>query len=170
MILGGFHRPDVIDFPGRLAHSCLRKLQTCVRYCHNRQLIAFRGIDNQDVPTAEHMLNLLSTRRRGWRAWWFRVASPRFQPRSLPVRAYQGPGYGRLIQRHESSVLRRGPARVLVDYVAMDVKHDSTRYLVTTGVAVPVTQLGPAATPLATSGWSYEFRTTVYPVFTTTQP
>ena len=169
MILGGFQGLTLIDFPGRLA--ALVFTQGCnlrCGYCHNRQLIAFRGSDNEDVPTSEHVLNLLSTRRRLLEGVVVSGGEPTLQPGLL---AFLGriKDLGLLVKLDTNgtnpSVLGEALRGGLVDYVAMDVKHDPHRYLELTGVAVPVTQLAASRNAIATAGVDYEFRTTVLPRF-----
>ena len=169
MILGGFQALTFLDYPGRMA--CIVFTQGCnlrCGYCHNGRLIGPRADDGENGPTAEHVLRLIAARRgllegvvvsggeptiqHGLSAFLRRV-----KELGLPVKLDTNGTNPSVLDE----VLRDG----LVEYVAMDVKHDPRRYAEVTGVAVLPAVLQTSRDLLRASGVDHEFRTTVLPRF-----
>ncbi|MDZ7619541.1 MAG: anaerobic ribonucleoside-triphosphate reductase activating protein [Patescibacteria group bacterium] len=169
MILGGFQALTFLDYPGRMAAMVFT--QGCnlrCGYCHNGRLIGLRANDDAPQPTASQVLELLATRRRLLEGVVVSGGEPTLQPglsaflrqiKELELRVKLD------TNGTNPSVLDHLLREELVDYVAMDVKHDLHRYAEVTGVAVPPAVLQASRDLLRASGVDHEFRTTILPRF-----
>lgn len=169
MILGGFQPLTLTDFPGRVA--CIVFTQGCnlsCGYCHNSQLIGRKPADNTNTPTESQILAFLETRRKKLDGVVVSGGEPTIQPDLLDFLArIKSLGFEVKLDTNGTnpSVQAEALTRGLLDYVAMDVKHDPARYAEIVGVAVDPGNLAASRDLLLCSGVAHEFRTTVIPRF-----
>ena len=169
MILGGFQPLTLTDFPGRVA--CIVFTQGCnlrCGYCHNWQLIARKPVAEANAPSEAEIFAFLETRRRKLDGVVVTGGEPTIQPDLLDFLArVKSLGFEVKLDTNGTnpSVLAEALTRGLLDYVAMDVKHDPARYAELVGVAVDPCNLAASRDLLLSSGVAHEFRTTVVPQF-----
>jgi pyruvate formate lyase activating enzyme len=169
MFLGGFHPLTLVDFPGRVA--CVVFTQGCnlrCGYCHNRQLIAHQGPATGEPTTESQVLEHLKTRQGLLDGIVITGGEPTLQTDLIPfLECVKNQGVLVKLDTNGThpEVLREALERGLLDYVAMDVKHDPDRYAEIVGIAVDPGVLAASRDLLLTSGIAYEFRTTVIPHF-----
>jgi pyruvate formate lyase activating enzyme len=169
MIFGGLQPVTLVDFPGQVA--CTVFAQGCnfrCGYCHNGQLIDPLSQAAANAPTEEELLAMLERRRRALDGVVVSGGEPTIQAGLLSfLEKVKAMGFLVKLDTNgtKPTVLRDALARSLVDYVAMDVKHDPAKYSEITGVSVDVSQLEASRDLLISSGVGHEFRTTVLPHF-----
>ncbi len=169
MLLGGFLPLTFADFPGRLA--CVVFTQGCnlrCGYCHNPQLIDRHAPGGAETPTETRILDFLKTRQGLLDGVVVCGGEPTVQPALIPfLQRLKNLGFLVKLDTNGTNppVLREALDRGLLDYVAMDVKHDPARYAAIAGVAVDPGVLAASRDLLMSSGVACEFRTTVIPGF-----
>ncbi len=166
MRIGGIHPFTLQDFPGHVA--CILFTQGCnlrCSYCHNPQFIPLE-VPGQASLSAEQALAFLGARRGLLDGVVVSGGEPTLQPGLLPfLRRIKQEG---LLVKLDTNglrpdVLAEAIGQRLLDYVAMDLKHDPARYAELTGVSVDSSLLAASRDLLRRSGVAYEFRTTVVP-------
>jgi pyruvate formate lyase activating enzyme len=169
MLLGGLLPLTLVDFPGRLA--CVVFTQGCnlrCGYCHNPQLIDVRASTSSATPTESRVLEFLNTRRGLLDGVVVSGGEPTLQPDLIPL-LIRIKNLGFLVKLDTNGtnppVLREALDLGLLDHVAMDVKHDPSRYAEITGAPVDPDILVASRDLLLSSGVACEFRTTVVPQF-----
>jgi pyruvate formate lyase activating enzyme len=169
MIFGGFQPLTLLDFPDQVA--CVFFTQGCnlrCGYCHNPQLIGRQSAGVAALQTESESLAFLKNRRRLLDGVVVSGGEPTLQFGLLPF-LRRVKDLGLLVKLDTNGadplVLRDALKQGLLDYVAMDVKHDPSRYAEITGVAVAPSVLAASRDALRCSGVAHEFRTTVVPRF-----
>lgn len=167
MIFGGFQPLTLLDYPGRVA--CIAFTQGCnlrCGYCHNPQLIDTRPAENTTPPKERDIFEFLKKRCSTIDGIVVSGGEPTIQ-HNLVDFLIQVKLLGLLVKLDTNGtnpqVLREALDRGLLDYVAMDVKHDPARYVEITDVAVDPRALAASRDLLLSSGIAHEFRTTVVP-------
>jgi pyruvate formate lyase activating enzyme len=169
MIFGGFQPLTLLDFPGQVA--CIAFAQGCnlrCGYCHNPQLVNPPSKEDTRLSTNDDVLAFLETRRDTLDGVVISGGEPTLQPDLIDFLArVKALGLRAKLDTNGTnpSVLDQALGQGLLDYVAMDVKHDPARYSEITGVAVTPTLLHTSRDTIRDSGIAYEFRTTVLPQF-----
>lgn len=167
MRFAGFVPLTLSDFPGRVA--CMVFTQGCnlrCGYCHNRRLIDACGPDEGRRPTESQVFDFLETRRGIVEAVVVSGGEPTVQPDLIPLLdRINRMGFGVKLDTNGTNprVLREALDRGLLDYVAMDVKHDPARYAEVTGAPIDPDDLAESRDVLLSSGVACEFRVTVIP-------
>lgn len=172
MVIAGFHPLTLIDYPGQVA--CIIFTQGCnlrCGYCHNSQFIVqpneSSGLANGAL-LPEEFFEFLQTRKKLLDGVVISGGEPTLQNDLLSF-LEQIKQLGFLVKLDTNGtnpeVLKEALAQGLLDYVAMDIKHDPLRYSELTHVSVDVALLEAARDLLSTSGIAHEFRTTVVPGF-----
>jgi len=169
MIFGGFQPLTLTDFPGRVA--CIVFTQGCnlrCGYCHNPQLIGRQAAESVNASTEEEVFAFLDKRRNTLDGVVVTGGEPTIQPDLLEFLGCVK-SLGLLVKLDTNGttphVLCEALKRGLLDYVAMDVKHDIAHYVEITGVPVDSSVLAASRDLLLCSGVAHEFRTTVIPQF-----
>lgn len=166
MRIGGIHPLTLQDFPGHVA--CILFTQGCnlrCSYCHNPQFIPLE-VPGRAAISAEQTLAFLDARRGLLDGVVVSGGEPTLQPDLLPFlrRVKQDEFLVKLDTNGTCpDVLAEAVAERLLDYVAMDLKHDPARYAELTQVAVDPAVLAASRDVLRRSGIAHEFRTTVVP-------
>ena len=162
MLIGGFQKLTVLDYPGKLA--CILFTYGCnyrCPFCHNAALVT----DAREEHTVEEILSYLKKRSGVLEGVVVSGGEPFLQPdledllreiKSLGLSIKldtNGTFPDRLI-----AAVREG----LVDYVAMDIKNAKEKYALTAGVDhTALAAVERSVEFLKTDGVDYEFRTTL---------
>lgn len=169
MIFGGFQPLTLSDFPFQVA--CIVFTQGCnlrCSYCHNPQLIELQAPAERETPAESQVLDFLKTRQGMLDGVVISGGEPTLQSDLIPFLC-RVKNLGFLVKLDTNGtnppVLREALHRGLLDYVAMDVKHDPLQYDEITGAPVDPDDLATSRDLLLSSGIDYEFRTTVVPQF-----
>lgn len=168
MMLAGFQKMTLIDFPGKIAATVFTVgCDFRCPFCHNPELVkptpeildSFRGKDGEFFSFLEKRRGLLD-------GVCITGGEPTLQRDIVPfMRRIREMGFSVKLDSNGTNpdvlaeVFREG----LADYVAMDVKNRLERYAETAGVPVDTDRIRKSIRLIMDSGVLYEFRTTVVP-------
>lgn len=164
MLIGGFQRFSLSDFPGRSA--ALVFTQGCnfrCPWCHNASLIP--RTPRAEIAFSEDLiLEFLASRAGMLDGLVITGGEPTVQP-DLPdfARRIKSLGYEVKLDTNGSHprMLSRLLVEGLVDYVAMDIKAPFGRYSALAGIETPTEAIAESISLIAGSGVGHEFRTTL---------
>ena len=164
MLIGGFQRFSLSDFPGRSAAIVFT--QGCnfrCPWCHNAALIP-REPRGETVFSDDLILGFLASRAGMLDGVVITGGEPTIQ-QDLPdfARRVKSLGYELKLDTNGSvpRMLSRLLEAGLVDYVAMDVKAPFGRYPALAGIQTPPEAVSESISLIAGSGIAHEFRTTL---------
>ncbi len=163
MIIGGFQRFSLIDYPGKICAIVFT--QGCnfrCPYCHNPELVDMKRAIGF-IPE-EEILSFLKKRRGRLDAVEITGGEPTLQPDLLDfLKAIKDMGY--LIKLDSNGthpdMLEQIIYKNLVDYLAMDVKAPLEKYEEIVNVKVDTEKIKYSIDLIKNSRLNYEFRTTV---------
>ena len=163
MIIKGFQKLTLLDFPGRVAATVFTPgCDFRCPFCHNYELIDGTA---QPIMDEDELLAFLRKRTGLLDGVAFTGGEPCLHA-DLPellgrIRAL---GFAAKLDTNgfHPDLLRQILAEGLVDYVAMDVKNSPAKYAATCGLpSLDLTPIRESIALLKSSGADYEFRTTV---------
>ena len=162
MIIGGFQKMTVLDFPGKIActiftHGCNLKCP----FCHNARLVT----EEAERFDEKEILSYLNKRKGVLDGVVISGGEPMLQ-RDLFNFMKKVKEIGLLIKLDTNGCfpdkLKEAIDLGLVDYVAMDIKNCREKYPLTAGKEnIDVSAIEKSVNILMNSGIEYEFRTTV---------
>ncbi|MDD6021300.1 MAG: anaerobic ribonucleoside-triphosphate reductase activating protein [Acutalibacteraceae bacterium] len=163
MLIGGFQKMTVLDYPGKVA--CTVFLTGCnfrCPFCHNASLVTERW--SQGVSTGDIFAYL--QKRKGLLDGVCITGGEPLLNDDIDelIRPIKELGYLVKLDTNGSNPekLRELMENGLVDYVAMDIKNSAEKYALTCGVkAVNFTKIKESIDLLINGNVDYEFRTTV---------
>jgi pyruvate formate lyase activating enzyme len=162
MIIGGFQKFSLIDFPGRVAAVVFT--QGCnfrCPYCHNPQLVEPAPGDSS--VSEETVLSFLATRTGKLEGVVVTGGEPTLQPDLERFLArLKALGFAVKLDTNGSAphVLQGLLCAGLVDYVAMDLKASAVRYAEVAGAPVEIEDLRASIRAIFASGVAHELRMT----------
>ncbi|MCK9557429.1 MAG: anaerobic ribonucleoside-triphosphate reductase activating protein [Candidatus Cloacimonetes bacterium] len=165
MIIGGFQRFSLLDYPGEL--SAIVFTQECnfrCPYCHNPELV-LPQIYNPPQNT-EKVLRFLYRRRKKLSAVVITGGEPTLQEDLIPfMKLLKAMRFKVKLDTNGSlpEVLAQVIYAKAVDYIAMDLKAPLPRYRQLTRSDVNSADILRSMELIRLSGVDYEFRTTVAP-------
>jgi pyruvate formate lyase activating enzyme len=164
MIIGGFQRFSLIDYPGRICAIVFT--QGCnfrCPYCHNPELVATKTSENQTVEQDE-ILSFLEARRGKLDAVTITGGEPLLQS-DIGNFLSSVKSLGYLVKLDTNGSFPSHLERVLktgaVDYIAMDVKAPVEKYEKVVRSKIDTERILRSINLIMNSGVDYEFRTTV---------
>ena len=163
MLIGGFQKFSMIDYPGKIA-AVVFTLGCNFRchYCHNPELV-----DPQQYAqclSESEILSFLDTRKGKLDAVVVTGGEPTLQADLIGfLQKLKARGFSVKLDTNGShpEVLKQVFKQGLVDYVAMDVKAPLHKYHSVTDVAVDAASIRESIALIISSGIEHEFRTTV---------
>jgi pyruvate formate lyase activating enzyme len=168
MLLAGFQKMTLIDYPGKIATTVFTVgCNFRCPFCHNPELVepapdAIKTFEKGEKTFFE----FLEKRKGKLDGVCITGGEPTVQKDIVPfIRKIKKMGFSVKLDSNGTrpeileEVFRDG----LVDYVAMDIKNGIGRYSETTRVAVNEENIRKSIRLIMESGVSYEFRTTVVP-------
>jgi pyruvate formate lyase activating enzyme len=180
MILAGFQKLTLLDYPGKIATTVFT-LGCSFRcpFCHNPELVDLRLAHNEE--SEKEFFAFLAKRKGKLEGVCITGGEPTIQPDIIKfIKKIKKAGF--LVKLDSNGtrpdVLKKIIDANLVDYIAMDIKSQLANYDKVTGSKVPASTRGDDRSP--TRGWDkdriklsvdlimhskipYEFRTTVVP-------
>jgi pyruvate formate lyase activating enzyme len=163
MLIGGFQRFSLIDYPGKICAIVFT--QGCnfrCPYCHNPELVDPK-LFSHPIPEAD-IFAFLETRRGKLDAVVITGGEPTLQPDLIDfISKTKALNFLVKLDTNGSSpgILRELIELNIVDYLAMDVKAPLERYQEITNSKVDQAKIKASIELIRHSGLDYEFRTTV---------
>ncbi len=163
MLIGGFQRFSLIDYPGKICAIVFT--QGCnfrCPYCHNPELVDPK-LFSHPIPE-DDIFAFLETRRGKLDAVVITGGEPTLQPDLIDfISKLKSMNYLVKLDTNGSNprILRELIELNIVDYFAMDVKAPLERYREITNSKVDPAKIKQSIELIKHSGLDYEFRTTV---------
>jgi len=171
MIFGGIQKTSMIDYPGKV--SCVLFTIGCnftCPYCHNPEL-ACSQVEHLSPLEENQILDFLECRRGLLEGVVITGGEPTLHSGLVAFcEKVKEMGYPIKLDTNGSRPddLQRLLGKSLVDYIAMDVKTDFTRYTPDIYPADPTRNLTSCIDSILSSGLPHEFRTTCLSPFVDT--
>lgn len=169
MIIGGFQKFTLIDYPGKL--SCIIFLSGCnfrCPFCYSTELVLPEKIKNQPKLSKKAVIEHLKTRQEMLEGVVICGGEPTLNSDIGELcNDIKNLGYSIKLDTNGSNpdVLEKLIRDKLIDYVAMDIKAplDIEKYKKAVGVEVDIEAIKRSIKLIKNSGIDYEFRTTIVP-------
>ena len=166
MIIGGFQKLTLIDYPGNLATTVFTVgCSFRCPFCHNPELV----LPSKMIacPTMEEdFFNHLKKRKGKLDGVCITGGEPTIQKDIVEfIQKVRKLGFKVKLDTNGSrpDVLKKLLDLKLLDFVAMDIKNQPKKYDVTTGVKNDIERIKLSVDMIMNSKLNYEFRTTVVP-------
>jgi len=161
---GGLIKNSFIDYPGKIA--CIVFTQGCnfqCPYCHNKWLISNKLKKENLTLSEKFVLNFLSLRTTLLDGVVISGGEPTIQKNLISFcKKIKNMGYQIKLDTNGSrpDVVEKLIEKELIDYVALDIKTDSSNYAFLTKFKHSASQVSLTADIIKRSGIDYELRTT----------
>jgi len=168
MILGGFQRLTLIDYPGKLATTVFTVgCPFRCPFCHNPELVI--GTEHSlsaQKKMEKDFFNFLETRQGKLDGVCITGGEPTIQPDIIKfIKKIKEMDYAVKLDTNgiRPDIVKKLIDQKLIDYIAMDIKNQPNRYDETAGVKVDIERIKLSLKLIMNSPVPYEFRTTVVP-------
>jgi len=166
MIIAGHQKLTLIDYPGRIATTVFTAgCNFRCPFCHNPELIS--GIDmSVGEKTEKEFFEYLKKRKGKIDGVCITGGEPTIQKDIVEfIKKVSDAGYFVKLDTNglRPDVIKKLLDLRLLDFIAMDIKNQLSRYDETVGVKVDKERIKLSVELIMRSGINYEFRTTVVP-------
>jgi len=164
MIIGGFQKVSLIDYPGKISSIIFTQgcNFSCV-YCHNKELININN-STENTYKEKEIIEFLKQRTKKIDAVVITGGEPTLQKDLIPFMK-QIKELDFLVKLDSNGtnpdVLKEAINSNLVDYIAMDIKAPLEKYSSITKTNVDIEKIKESINLIKNSGIQHEFRTTV---------
>jgi pyruvate formate lyase activating enzyme len=165
MILGGFQKLTLLDYPGKLAATVFTVgCSFRCPFCHNPELVDLRLAHNEE--SEKDFFEFLKKRVGKLEGVCITGGEPTIQPDIIDfIKKIKNLGF--LVKLDSNGtrpdVLKKIIDAKLVDFIAMDIKSSLENYDMATGSKVDKDRIRLSVNMIMHSKIPYEFRTTVVP-------
>jgi len=168
MLIGGYQKLTLIDYPGKIATTVFTVgCNFRCPFCHNPELVATNNLQlttNNDLE--KEFFNFLKKRKGKIEGVCITGGEPAIQPDLIPfIKKIKKMGYAVKLDTNGArpDILKKVIDGKLVDFIAMDIKDRLGKYSKTAGVGVDKERIKLSVDLIRNSGIPYEFRTTAVP-------
>ncbi|MDP1833790.1 MAG: anaerobic ribonucleoside-triphosphate reductase activating protein [Candidatus Moranbacteria bacterium] len=165
MILGGFQKLTLLDYPGKIAATVFTVgCSFRCPFCHNPELVDLRLVHNEE--SEKEFFKFLAKRKGKLEGVCVTGGEPTIQPDIIGfIKKIKKLGFMVKLDSNGTrpDVLKKLFDQKLLDYVAMDIKNHLEKYAETTATKVDKDRIRLSVNLIMHSGIPYEFRTTVVP-------
>lgn len=165
MLLGGWQKTTLVDYPGKVAATVFTAgCNFRCPYCHNPELVLPELIKEQPKISESEVFDFLRERRSFLEGLCISGGEPTQQPDLVDfIRRVKQYDYAVKLDTNGShpEILADLIRQKLLDYVAMDIKMPRERYATLCPDAEIAQRVGESVDLLKSSGVDYEFRTTL---------
>lgn len=165
MILGGYQKLTLLDYPGKIAATVFTVgCSFRCPFCHNPELVDLRLAHNEE--SEKDFFEFLAKRKGKLEGVCITGGEPTIQPDIVEfIKKIKKMGF--LVKLDSNGtrpdVLKKLINQKLVDYIAMDIKSSLENYDLVTGSKVDKDRIRLSVNLIMHSRMPYEFRTTVVP-------
>jgi pyruvate formate lyase activating enzyme len=171
MLLGGFQKMTLIDFPGKIATTVFTVgCNFRCPFCHNPELVLTSSplfVKKEEAKKIEtDFFQHLKKRKGQLEGVCITGGEPTVQPDIVEfIKKIKKMGYAVKLDTNGThpKIIERLINEKLVDYIAMDIKNQIDKYNLATGVDLYQKQIKESVKLIMQGGIPYEFRTTVVP-------
>src|SRR3990172_8063647 len=165
MILGGFQKITLIDYPGKLATTVFTVgCNFRCPFCHNPELVDLKLVHNEE--SEKEFLAFLKKRKGKLEGVCITGGEPLIQPDIIDfIKKIKKLGFFVKLDTNGTrpDVLKKIIDAKIIDYIAMDIKNQLKFYDKTTGTKVDKNRIKLSVDLIMNSHIPYEFRTTAVP-------
>ena len=165
MILGGYQKLTLIDYPGKLAATAFTVgCNFRCPFCHNPELVDLKLVHEE--KSEQEFFKFLKKRKGKLEGVCITGGEPTIQPDIIEfIRKIKRSGFAVKLDTNGTrpDVLKKILDAKIIDYAAMDIKHSQEKYPEAAGGTVDIERVKLSVNLLMKSGIDYEFRTTVVP-------
>lgn len=165
MILGGYQKLTLIDYPGKIAATAFT-LGCSFRcpFCHNPELVNLRL--THDERSEKEFFKFLAKRKGKLEGVCITGGEPTIQPDIVDfIKKIKKRGFAVKLDTNGTrpDVLKKLIDEKLIDFIAMDIKSQLKNYDKLSGTKVDKDRIKLSVEMIMNSRIPYEFRTTVVP-------
>jgi len=165
MILGGYQKLTLIDYPSKLAATVFT-IGCSFRcpFCHNPELVDLKLVHEE--KSEQEFFKFLKKRKGKLEGVCITGGEPTIQSDIIDfIRKIKKLGFTVKLDTNGTrpDVLKKILDAKIIDYVAMDIKHSQKKYAEAAGRSVDIEKVKLSVNLLMKNGIDYEFRTTVVP-------
>jgi len=165
MIIGGFQKLTLIDYPGKLATTVFTVgCNFRCPFCHNPELVDLKLVHNEE--SEKNFFNFLKARKGKLEGVCITGGEPLIQPDIIDfIKKIKKMGFLVKLDTNgmRPDVLKKIIDARIVDFIAMDIKNQIKSYSKTTRTKVDKDRIKLSVDLIMHSRIPYEFRTTVVP-------
>ncbi|MFA5777318.1 MAG: anaerobic ribonucleoside-triphosphate reductase activating protein [Parcubacteria group bacterium] len=166
MVLGGYQKLTLIDYPGKIATTVFTVgCSFRCPFCHNPELVLDWQLSVYSNIEKE-FFEFLKKRKGKLEGVCITGGEPTIQPDLVDfIKKVKNLGYFVKLDSNGSrpDALRNIIQNKMVDFIAMDIKNAPEKYKKTTGGMADLERIKLSVDMIMNSGIDYEFRTTVVP-------
>jgi len=166
MILGGFQKLTLIDYPGKIAATVFTVgCSFRCPFCHNPELVLGSQLSVRS-NIEKDFFEFLKKRKEKLEGICITGGEPTIHPDLIGfIEKIKKLGFFVKLDTNGSrpDILRNIIQKKLVDFIAMDIKDSPEKYQKTSGGKADVERIKLSVKMIMNSGIPYEFRTTVVP-------
>lgn len=168
MLLGGYQKLTLIDYPGKVAATVFTVgCSFRCPFCHNPELVETRRcLVSTEKRIERNFFDFLKKRKGKLEGVCITGGEPTIQPDLIDfIRKIKKMGFLVKLDSNGSrpDVLKKIISGKMIDFIAMDIKNSLRRYSKTNGVKTDIERIKLSVEMIMNSAISYEFRTTVVP-------
>jgi pyruvate formate lyase activating enzyme len=165
MIIGGYQKLTLIDYPGKLATTIFTVgCNFRCPFCHNPELVDLKLVHNEE--SEKEFIEFLKKRKGKLEGVCITGGEPLIQPDIIPfIKKIKKLGFLVKLDTNGTrpDVLKKIIDAKIVDYIAMDIKNQLKYYGKTTNAKVDKSRIKLSVNLIKNSRLPYEFRTTAVP-------
>jgi pyruvate formate lyase activating enzyme len=165
MLIGGYQKLTLIDYPGKLATTVFTVgCSFRCPFCHNPELVDLKLMHNE--KSEKEFFDFLKKRKGKLEAVCVTGGEPSIQPDIIDfIKKIKRRGFLVKFDTNGSrpDVLKKLIDARLIDYIAMDIKNSLKKYAKTAGAKIDQERIKLSVELIWNSGIDHEFRTTVVP-------
>jgi pyruvate formate lyase activating enzyme len=167
MLIGGYQRLTLIDYPGRIAATVFTVgCNFRCPFCHNPELVRGGRLEVGSGRMEKEFFNFLKKRKGKLEGVCITGGEPALQPDLADfIRKIKKMGFLVKLDTNGArpDVVKKLLDLKLLDFIAMDIKNSPKKYAQTSGSKVDMDRIKLSIDLIKNSGLPYEFRTTAVP-------
>ena len=165
MIISGLQKLTLLDFPGYVACTIFtRGCNMRCPFCQNQGLVVPEHFDSKEIIPTKDIIEFLQSRKSRLQGICITGGEPTLQTDLIEfIKQVKSIGYKVKLDTNGTNpeIIKTLIDNNLLDYIAMDIKNDLSRYEPTSGTSMAKERILKSIDVIKDAGIEYEFRTTV---------
>ena len=165
MIISGLQKLTLLDFPGYVACTIFtRGCNMRCPFCQNKGLVVPEHFDSKEIIPTKGIMEFLQSRKSRLQGICITGGEPTLQTDLIEfIKQVKSIGYKVKLDTNGTNpeIIKTLIDNNLLDYIAMDIKNDLSRYEPTSGTSMAKERILKSIDVIKDAGIEYEFRTTV---------
>ena len=165
MIISGLQKLTLLDFPGYVACTIFtRGCNMRCPFCQNQGLVVPEHFDSKEIIPTKDIIEFLQSRKSRLQGICITGGEPTLQTDLIEfIKQVKSIGYKVKLDTNGTNpeIIKTLIDNNLLDYIAMDIKNDLSRYEHTSGTSMAKESILKSIDIIKDAGIEYEFRTTV---------